>query len=580
MFSADTMGRERALKFAGMIFLGSFLLSFLPSFWTPLYSRGEARESVVAFDMVNQQNFILPLRNGTSIPSKPPLFHWMAVGASHIIGELGAPAVRFPSCLSAALLLAVFFLLLAETCELRLAALSTLILASSVLWVSYSTSARVDMVFTLCLNLSLFCGWEIIRRAANGLAISNRLFLSLTLALTASVLSKGPAGLVLPVAACGLWMLLNALFENRRIVSVFPWLRVFNFVLLGVLLGSVWYYLAYLQGGKHFLDVHLMRENIARLTGNQKYLTGHRHGSLYVFSQMLAGFSPWGLFLPLVLWGLWKERRSLFSNAQMFVGLNVCWAALLFLAVCVSSSKRGVYLLPLYPSLSFLVARMLLKGELEIDRLARLFKRLIGLEFLLLKLFYPLLLIGLVLVLKMIPVLQVSILLSAPARLVFESLYLALQRVLPIMLITGLAAFFLQLKASAQWLKKQTAQAVIYLACAGLVLSAGGAFGVHTVIAQNLSPQGFIQALRTLGCNEFYLYKIEHYPSIFYAGESIPVVQKAADFPSKAGTCLLAQRTDIASLKVEDPQLITVAQSQLPVVYGKNFLTALIKHEN
>ena len=48
----------------------------------PFYTKGEPREAVVVWEMAHGGGLILPLRNGTEIPSKPPFFHWLALLAS------------------------------------------------------------------------------------------------------------------------------------------------------------------------------------------------------------------------------------------------------------------------------------------------------------------------------------------------------------------------------------------------------------------------------------------------------------------------------------------------------------------
>jgi 4-amino-4-deoxy-L-arabinose transferase-like glycosyltransferase len=40
-------------------------------------THGEAREGLVVQDLVARGHWVLPLRNG-ELPSKPPLFHWIA----------------------------------------------------------------------------------------------------------------------------------------------------------------------------------------------------------------------------------------------------------------------------------------------------------------------------------------------------------------------------------------------------------------------------------------------------------------------------------------------------------------------
>lgn len=43
---------------------------------TDFNTKGEPREAVVAYTMLEHGNWILPINNGGNIPYKPPFFHW------------------------------------------------------------------------------------------------------------------------------------------------------------------------------------------------------------------------------------------------------------------------------------------------------------------------------------------------------------------------------------------------------------------------------------------------------------------------------------------------------------------------
>src|SRR5438046_10377355 len=51
-----------------------------------VYEGGEAREGLVVREMVRTGDWILPLWNGSVVPSKPPLFHWLAASAAALTG--------------------------------------------------------------------------------------------------------------------------------------------------------------------------------------------------------------------------------------------------------------------------------------------------------------------------------------------------------------------------------------------------------------------------------------------------------------------------------------------------------------
>jgi len=161
---------------------------------TPFHTRGEAREAVVVWEIVHGGSWILPLRGGVEIPSKPPLFHWLGAVASAAYGDIGEGSVRLPSALcslAAALLVTVAG---ASLLGVRPGLLAGLMLLTSFEWERSATSARVDMTLTLGLTLVLV-GILLLRRRRRlpwlGLVYVGMLW---------AVLAKGPlAGLILPV---------------------------------------------------------------------------------------------------------------------------------------------------------------------------------------------------------------------------------------------------------------------------------------------------------------------------------------------------------------------------------------------
>jgi 4-amino-4-deoxy-L-arabinose transferase-like glycosyltransferase len=61
-------------------------LCFALYFWglwaVPFYDKGEPREGLVVWEIWHNESWILPLRAGVDIPSKPPMFHWIAAVTS------------------------------------------------------------------------------------------------------------------------------------------------------------------------------------------------------------------------------------------------------------------------------------------------------------------------------------------------------------------------------------------------------------------------------------------------------------------------------------------------------------------
>src|SRR5437667_321528 len=69
----------------------------------PFYTKGEPREGTIVWEIYTSGEWILPLRNGQIIPSKPPLFHWLGTLVSLSWGEVNELTIRLPSALLAVL---------------------------------------------------------------------------------------------------------------------------------------------------------------------------------------------------------------------------------------------------------------------------------------------------------------------------------------------------------------------------------------------------------------------------------------------------------------------------------------------
>ncbi len=63
-------------------------------------TKGEPREAVVAYTMLEHGNWILPINNGGDIPYKPPFFHWCIAFFSLFIGYVNEFTSRLPSAVS------------------------------------------------------------------------------------------------------------------------------------------------------------------------------------------------------------------------------------------------------------------------------------------------------------------------------------------------------------------------------------------------------------------------------------------------------------------------------------------------
>ena len=304
----------------------------------PFFDKGEPREALAVQDIVQRGEWLVPLKRATDIPSKPPLFHWSAALVTRLTGSLTEATIRFPSALYATLGLFLIYWLGRKIFDARTALLGAAILGTMMVYQDQALSARVDMTLCFCVTLSLALFYALYRGH-----LKNPLwFYVFYVVVGIGTLAKGPLGLVLPGLVAGSFALLDRRWDLVRKFAFHPG------VVLTLVFAAGWYVIAVTRGGEGFFDRQILQENLSRFVGG----SGHSHPVYYYIPYLFTQSLLWGLFLPVLLWDLFKNGfRS--GGDVLFLKL---WFLIMFLFFSVSVGKRPVYLLPLYPALSLLLA--------------------------------------------------------------------------------------------------------------------------------------------------------------------------------------------------------------------------------
>ncbi len=333
----------------------------------PLYTKGEPREAVTILDIVNGGGWILPMRAGVEIPSKPLLMHWMAAALATVAG-VNEWTVRLPSALCAIAGMLVCFYYLRKLFDSQSGLLAALILGTTFQYLQAGTGARVDMTLTFFMEVAFF---EFIAIAEG---FRERVWF-FYLAMALAVLTKGPIGAALPILIAAIWI---ALYRRW---SLLPRLKLFRGALIVAVLGGGWYLAAIATGGSAFVHKQLLGENLYRLIPHAAAHEGHAHPFYYEEGALLAGFLPWTPIAVLAFFQFLRGKRPVDSR----FGYLLVWVATVLLFYNFPQSKRGVYLLALYPALSAIVAILLRDAILIPEATARwtaAFSRVAGAIFL------------------------------------------------------------------------------------------------------------------------------------------------------------------------------------------------------
>ncbi|HUC97167.1 MAG TPA: glycosyltransferase family 39 protein [Candidatus Polarisedimenticolaceae bacterium] len=308
---------------------------------TPFHDKGEPREALVVRDIVLEGRWLLPLRAGEHIASKPPLFHWFAAGASILRGEMTEASIRFPSALFGTLGVFLCYFFGRRLYDPKTGLWAGLILATTALYYAVGTEARVDMTLVFFVTLTLVLFFSIYRGFLHG--IWWYVFFMIA---GASVTAKGPVSIVLCALVVTTFLMLRKRWDIFRTMLCHPGL------VLGMILSVAWYAAALYLGGDQFFNLQFIKENFARYFVHGEGGTGHQKPIYYFVPYLFTLGMPWTLFLPGVIWSYFTEHLRLREDL-LFLGL---WAATVFVFFSLSAGKRPPYILPLYPPVALLIA--------------------------------------------------------------------------------------------------------------------------------------------------------------------------------------------------------------------------------
>lgn len=346
---------------------------------TNFHTKGEPREAIVAVSMLQNDNWILPVNNGSDIAYKPPFFHWCIAALSLPTGEVTEFTSRLPSALAVIIMSAMCFLFFAKRSRNDIAFLSALLLLSGFEVHRAAMASRVDMVLTCFIVLALLQLYRWWEHHLRGIPVWAILFMSI------ATLTKGPVGIILPCAVIGVFLLLQKVSLWKTIYKVLP------LALLACILPLAWYYAAYRQGGDAFLQL-VMEENFGRFLGKMSY-ESHEQPVIYYFYITLAGWLPWSLLVIMSLfvlkykrpkgtvrqyWNRFKEYIAHMDRMRLFSLLAI---VIIFVFYCIPKSKRSVYILPIYPFIAYFLAEYmlyLLKQKPQVWRVFSIFIASVG----------------------------------------------------------------------------------------------------------------------------------------------------------------------------------------------------------
>lgn len=293
----------------------------------------ESRYAQIPREMLARGEWVVPTLQGQPYLDKPPLFYWLVVLSYRAFGVSPESARLIPAVCVHLTILAVYFLG-RRSVGGRAAAWAAVLLSVAPAFIGVARLLLLDGLLTLCVTVSVLCGFEAVRTGRLKLGW----WVASALASGLGFLTKGPISEVLlfpPLFAFG--------FLSGGTARVrWWWVMLFAGVVLGVNLP--WYAAMYVREPQ-FLGHFFWEHNVMRFL--QPF--DHLQPVWYYAPILAAGLLPGTvLFVPYLRALLFGGAGAARSPAGGFWLLAGGWCVLFF---SLSGSKLPTYVLPAFPFL-------------------------------------------------------------------------------------------------------------------------------------------------------------------------------------------------------------------------------------
>jgi 4-amino-4-deoxy-L-arabinose transferase-like glycosyltransferase len=302
-----------------------------------LWEPDETRYALIAREMRQGGNWIVPSLDGALYQEKPPLFFWLINLSTFFLGENTEVANRLPSALAGLFTVFVTFFFAERLFNHRVGFFSALILATCFFFPQISRWMMLDSIFCLFFLLATYYIYLGVRTPDQ----QRKSFLLSGLFMALGTLMKGPIG-YLPIPIFLIYALINK--EIRKVWN-------FNLLYTGLLsfgLVLLWFVPAVWITGKAYQNEMLLHQVVGRFGSGWS----HPEPFYFYFIRFPLGFLPWIFFLfGAFHYGFFQISKE---KGKEFLFLFV-WFAFVFLFFSLSKGKKDNYLLPIYPAAAIFV---------------------------------------------------------------------------------------------------------------------------------------------------------------------------------------------------------------------------------
>jgi 4-amino-4-deoxy-L-arabinose transferase-like glycosyltransferase len=342
---------QRAAFLSLLILFALWLAIYVAGMFTPaLLDDVDTVHAEAAREMLLRHDWVTLYTNGLRYLEKAPMMYW-TIGISYELFGISDWSTRLPLMLGVlALVLATYGLGRYAFGE-RGGFYSGLVLVTSIGPYVFTRFLIPDVLVGLWLTISYY----FFLRALEEDQPSRLACWGFAAACALNVLTKGLIGLVFPIGAIGLYLLLTG---NLRVLAR---LRVVSSTLVFLLLAAPWHVLAAIRNpaqgqARGFLWFYFVNEHVMRFL-NKRVPPGYDTVPLLLFwAFLILWLMPWAVFLPQALRDVplrWRRLHSRLDRRERANLLFFLWA-LVILVFFSFSTRQEYYTIPALPGVALL----------------------------------------------------------------------------------------------------------------------------------------------------------------------------------------------------------------------------------
>lgn len=287
-------------------------------------------------DIVHNDAWIAQhLADGTAA-TKPPLYNWLAAIAVHAAGSESDFVLKVPSLLAGLLTLVIVWDLARRIGGLETAFYSGLFLICSTMFSKQIYFARTDMLLTFFVVVQV---WAALRHEESARRADLIIYWT---AAALSMLTKGPIGVVVPLAGLSVWWWRRGVLGARWRTMHVPLGLVISLAVFGA------WFLAAISHEPDVFDQLVYAETIDRFKSTSSKSKENRHVFYYI-PHFLGRMAPASVFAVIASVQLLRKRED-----RELMGAALWWLLATLLMLSLVPSKRADRLFPLFPATAVL----------------------------------------------------------------------------------------------------------------------------------------------------------------------------------------------------------------------------------